>query len=180
MKTFQKVIVGGTAAGIIAALIWKKFGIQKPKQAQPVMDFDIEKYLGKWYEIARLDFRHERNLNNTTATYSMNEDGSIHVLNEGYNTKDRAWTHSEGRAIFRGDETVGALSVSFFGPFYTGYNIICIDEDYQYALIAGKSLDYLWLLSRTKDIPEEVKNRFLIQAEFIGYDTDELLWVHHD
>ncbi len=84
-----------------------------------------------------------------------------------------------GKAKFRGDKNVAALKVSFFGPFYSGYNVLAIDEEYQYALVAGKNLDYLWILSRTPSLPEVIKDRYLQLAKDIGYNTSDLLWVDH-
>lgn len=151
-----------------------------PKKAVAVKPFDKEKYLGKWYEIARLDFKFEKNLNNTTAEYSLKDDGKIKVVNKGYNTKKDKWQEAEGKAKFVGDSNVAMLKVSFFGPFYAGYNVIAIDKDYKYALIAGRNLDYLWILSRETTIPDSIKNDYLKIAQDIGYKTDELIWVKHD
>tara|TARA_R110002096_G_scaffold434705_1_gene657589 strand:+ start:771 stop:1310 length:540 start_codon:yes stop_codon:yes gene_type:complete len=150
-----------------------------PKGAEAVKPFDKEKYLGKWYEIARLDFKFERNLNNTTASYSLNDNGTIKVDNQGYNTKKEEWTQAIGKAKFVGDDDIAKLKVSFFGPFYSGYNVIAIDKEYKYALVAGESLKYLWILSRETVIPEDVKNEYLKMAEEIGYNTSELIWVEH-
>ncbi|MDT3388723.1 MAG: lipocalin family protein, partial [Bacteroidota bacterium] len=119
-----------------------------PEGAVAVKPFDKGKYLGKWYEIARLDFKYERNMNNTTAEYSLNDNGTIKVDNRGYNYKKGKWQQAIGKAKFVGDENLAMLKVSFFGPFYSGYNVIAIDKNYKYALIAGASLKYLWILSR--------------------------------
>ncbi len=151
-----------------------------PNGAVAVKPFDKEKYLGKWYEIARLDFKYERNLNNTTAEYSLNENGTIKVDNKGYNTVRNRWEQAVGKAKFVAEENTAMLKVSFFGPFYSGYNVIAIDKDYKYALVAGKSLKYLWILSRETHIPDHIKNDFLKVAEDIGYNTSNLLWVKHD
>jgi len=151
-----------------------------PEGAEAVSPFDSEKYLGKWYEIARIDFKYEEDLNNTTAEYSLKEDGTIKVDNKGYNTKKQEWEQAIGKAKFVGSDSVARLKVSFFGPFYSGYNVIAIDPDYTYALVAGESLDYLWILSRETTIPEDVKQDYLKVAQAIGYDTDRLLWVEHD
>lgn len=151
-----------------------------PKNAVAVKSFDKEKYLGKWYEIARLDFKFERNMDNTTAEYSLNEDGSIKVDNQGYNTKKKEWAQAIGKAKFVGDEDNAMLKVSFFGPFYAGYNVIAIDKNYKYALVAGASLKYLWILSREAEIPNEIKSKYLKIAGDIGYNTSNLLWVKHD
>jgi len=151
-----------------------------PKGAEAVKPFDKAKYLGKWFEIARIDFKFERNLNNTTAEYSLNENGTIKVDNKGYNTITGKWLQAIGKAKFVGDDDVAMLKVSFFGPFYSGYNVIAIDPDYQYALVSGKNLKYLWILSRTISIPDEVKNEYLKIAEDIGFNTSELLWIEHN
>jgi apolipoprotein D and lipocalin family protein len=151
-----------------------------PEGAVAVKPFDKEKYLGKWYEIARLDFKYERDLNNTTAEYSLNNNGTIRVENQGYNTKKEEWVQATGKAKFAGAEDVAMLKVSFFGPFYAGYNVIALDNEYRYALVAGESLKYLWILSRDTNIPVEIKDKYLKIAEEIGYNTSELIWVVHD
>lgn len=151
-----------------------------PQNAIAVKSFDKAKYLGKWYEIARLDFKYERNLNNTTAEYSLNENGSIKVDNQGYDTQEEEWKQAIGKAKFVGDENTAMLKVSFFGPFYGGYNVIAIDDNYKYALVAGSSLKYLWILSRESKIPDHIKTKYLQIAENIGYETSNLLWIKHD
>lgn len=151
-----------------------------PKGVIAVKPFDKEKYLGKWYEIARIDFKYERNLNNTTAEYTLNNNGTIRVDNKGYNTKNGEWKQAIGKAKFVGNENIAMLKVSFFGPFYAGYNVIALDPDYKYALVAGASFKYLWILSRETSIPDEIKNEYLKIAKDFGYNTSDLLWVKHD
>jgi len=151
-----------------------------PKGTKAVIDFEKEKYLGKWYEIARLDFKYEKDLNNTTANYSIRDDGKIKVVNKGYNYIKQEWTEAEGKAKFVGKEDVAMLKVSFFGPFYAGYNVIALEDNYQYALVCGKNTDYLWLLSREKTIPTEIKEKFLAQAKDLGFTTNDLVWVEHN
>ena len=151
-----------------------------PDTAKAVSPFDKSRYLGKWYEIARFDFKFERNLNNTTATYSLNPNGSIQVLNRGYDTVSTKWQQAIGKAKFVQEDSVAMLKVSFFGPFYAGYNVIAIDPDYNYALVCGNNLNYLWILSREKSIPEDIKNAYLDIAKRVGYDTSKLLWIKHD
>lgn len=151
-----------------------------PKKAKPVQNFDLNKYLGNWYEIARFDFRFEKDLDNVMAQYSLNNKGNVNVVNSGYNFKKEKWVSAEGVAKFRGDKNSAALKVSFFGPFYSGYNVIALDEDYKYALVAGKDLKYLWILSREKSIPEDIKAEYLKIAQEVGYDTSELIWVEHN
>ena len=150
-----------------------------PKGAVAVKPFDKKRYLGKWYEIARLDFKFEKNLNNTTAEYSLNDNGTIKVDNQGYNTKKEKWEQAIGKAKFVGEANVAKLKVSFFGPFYAGYNVVAID-DYKYALVVGKNLKYLWILSRETSIPVKIKDKYLKIAEEIGYQTSDLLWIKHD
>lgn len=148
-----------------------------PKGVEPITGFDASRYLGKWYEIARLENRFERGLEQVTATYGTRSDGGISVLNRGYNPEKNKWSESEGKAYFTGASTTGALKVSFFGPFYGGYNIIALDDNYQYALVSGPNRDYLWILSRTPTIPDTVKLNYLRIASNLGFSTDDLLWV---
>lgn len=150
-----------------------------PKGITAIQNFDKEKYLGLWYEIARMDFRFERDLNNVTATYSLNKNGSIRVDNKGFNYKQLQWKQAIGKAKLVGTPNQGMLKVSFFGPFYSGYNIIAIDGDYKYALVLGKNLHYLWILSRETTIPEETKNKFIKIASELGCNTSSLIWTEH-
>lgn len=151
-----------------------------PKNAIPVLEFDVFSYLGKWYEIARLDFKHEKDMSNVTAVYSLNDDGSIKVLNRGYDYVKGKWKESVGKAKFIDDPTVGALKVSFFGPFYTGYNVIAVDDNYQTALVVGKDKNYMWILSRTTSIPDDVKLEYLALASGLGIDVNNLVWVEQE
>lgn len=151
-----------------------------PKGATAVKSFELDRYLGKWYEIARKDFKYEKNLNNVTAHYSLNNNGTIEVVNRGFDVVNKEWKESVGKAKSVGDPNDGRLKVSFFGPFYFGYNVIEIDPDYQYALVAGDNLKYLWILLRQPNIPEDIKNRYLEKAQEIGYDISDMVWGAHD
>lgn len=148
-----------------------------PQGTTAVKPFNLKKYLGTWYEIARFDYFFERNLEQVTATYSLRPDGKIKVDNKGFNTKKQKWEQSIGKAVPVDDPTEAKLKVSFFGPIYSGYNVVALEGDYEYALVAGRSLDYLWLLSRKPTMPDEIKQRFIAKAKSIGYDTDKLVWV---
>lgn len=151
-----------------------------PKGVVPVSNFEKDRYLGKWYEIARFDFKFERGLNNTTAEYTLNANGTLKVDNRGYNIKKGEWKQAIGKAKFVSDERVAMLKVSFFGPFYGGYNVIALDSEYKYALIAGANFKYLWILSRETTIPQDVKESYLKIAKNYGFDTNKLLWIDHD
>ena len=165
----------------VAILLFSLYSCQSiPKRASVISNFNATRYMGSWYEIARIDFKFEKNLNNTTAHYSLKDNGDIKVINSGFNYVKNEWKKSEGNAKFRGDKDKGALKVSFFGPFYSGYNIYALDNDYKYALIGGKNYDYLWILSREKTIPNIIKEKYLKIAKEIGYDVNDLLWVEHD
>ncbi len=148
-----------------------------PEGAKAVKPFEINKYLGNWYEIARMDFKFERDLKNVTATYSLNDNGTIKVLNQGFNINTNERKQAIGKAKFVDLTDEAKLKVSFFGPFYAGYNVVALDAEYKYALIAGQSLEYLWILSREKTIPENIKTEYLKIAESIGYKTSDLIWV---
>jgi apolipoprotein D and lipocalin family protein len=151
-----------------------------PEGVVAIKPFDSAKYLGKWYEIARFDFKFERNLNNTTAQYTVNDDGTIKVVNRGYNYEKKKWVEAAGIAKFVGKPDVAMLKVSFFRPFYGGYNVIALDKEYKYALVCGNNLSYLWILSRETTIPEDIKQNYLAVAEKLGFNTSALIWVEHD
>ena len=176
----KKIFALGSAAIFSATLFAINSCSSIPKGAKAVQNFAKEKYLGTWFEIARLDFIFEQNLNNTTAEYSLNENGSIKVINRGYNYIKNKTVASTGKVKFVGDSREGKLKVSFFGPFYSGYNVLAIDADYKYALVAGKNLKYMWLLSRDKTMPESIKSDYLKIAKDLGYNTSNLIWVKHD
>lgn len=144
-----------------------------------VEGFELDKYLGKWYEIARLDHSFERGLQRVTAEYTMREDGGVSVTNRGFSTEKGEWKHAQGKAYFVGSSNVGHLKVSFFGPFYGSYGVFELDEDYQYAFVASSSTKYLWFLSRTPQVSPDLKARFIEQSKQRGYDTDALIFVDH-
>lgn len=150
-----------------------------PQGIEVVNSFDAEKYMGKWYEIARFDFRFEKDLNNVTATYSLNKNGSIKVENRGYNYISKEWKQAIGKAKLSGMAGEAKLKVSFFGPFYAPYNVIALDNEYKYALVIGKNFKYMWILSREKSIPETVKQNYLKIAKDAGFDTSALIWTEH-
>lgn len=179
MKGKVFLISGGIllAAGLAIGAMSMKHSRTIPDGAQAVTPFSAERYLGTWYEIARFDFKFEKGLSHVTANYSMNDNGSIRVLNKGYDAAKDKWKESVGKALFVGNPDVAMLKVSFFGPFYAGYNVAAIDPDYRYALVIGRNLDYLWLLSREKTMPQEVADRYLALASNIGYDTSRLIWT---
>ncbi len=177
MKNIKSII---GVCSVVFALCFLQSCVGIPDGATAVKDFKKDKYLGKWYEIARFDFRFERNLDNTTAQYSLNKDGSIKVLNKGFNYLKKKWDSATGKAKFVGSETEARLKVSFFGPFYGGYNVVAIDENYENALIYGNSTDYIWFLSRHKTMNEATKKKFLEKAKKDGYDVSKLIWVEHN
>lgn len=151
-----------------------------PKTVTPVDEFELERYLGKWYEIARLDHSFERGLENVSAEYTMREGGGVRVLNRGYSTPKNAWKEAEGKAFFVGESDIGYLKVSFFGPFYGSYVVFDLDkQDYQYAFISGPDETYLWFLSRTPTVSQELLSRFVEQARSLGFNTDKLIYVKH-
>jgi apolipoprotein D and lipocalin family protein len=149
-----------------------------PDGVQPVSGFELDRYLGTWYEVARLDHRFERGMSNVTATYSMREDGGVKVLNRGYLVDKKEWDTANGKAYFVGEEDVGQLKVSFFGPFYGGYNIIDLDKDgYQYSLVAGPDRSYLWVLSRTPELEPATLTALVDKAASLGFPVDDLIYV---
>tara|TARA_R110002020_G_scaffold46053_6_gene131321 strand:+ start:262 stop:765 length:504 start_codon:yes stop_codon:yes gene_type:complete len=148
-----------------------------PEGTQPVTGFELDRYLGQWFEIARLDHSFERGLDCVTANYSLRDDDGVQVINRGYNLEEQEWDEAEGRAYFIDDESVGRLKVSFFGPFYGGYNVLELDDDYQWALVSGPNRDYLWILSRTAEMDSAVEERLRERAAELDFPTDELIDV---
>ncbi|MEM8491791.1 MAG: lipocalin family protein [Pseudomonadota bacterium] len=151
-----------------------------PEGVQPVTGFEAERYLGRWYEIARLDHSFERDLVSVSAEYSRRDDGAIRVLNRGFDVEDQEWSDIEGVAKFVGDEDEAYLKVSFFGPFYGSYVVFGLDrEGYDYAFVSGYNNDYLWLLARDTKVSTEIKDAFIVRAAKLGFDTQAVIWVDH-
>lgn len=154
--------------------------VRLPDGVEPVQGFEPDRYLGTWYEIARLDHSFERGLSRVTAQYGKRDDGGISVLNRGYDAEKGEWSEAEGKAYFVQSEDVGHLKVSFFGPFYSAYGVFELDEEYQYAWVAGHDRDYLWLLARSPEPDQAMIDRFVRRAAELGYDTGELIFVEHE
>jgi apolipoprotein D and lipocalin family protein len=152
-----------------------------PEGVRPVGNFELDRYLGKWFEIARLDHSFERGLTRVTAEYSMRDDGGVRVVNRGYSAEKGEWEEAEGKAYFVESPDRAYLKVSFFGPFYGSYVVFELDKrDYQYAFISGPDTSYLWLLSRTPYVSEEILQRFTERAAALGFDTEEIISVNQD
>ncbi len=150
-----------------------------PEGVKPVENFNLNKYQGKWYEIARLDHSFERGLEQVTAQYQLMPNGYVKVTNRGFSTKENSWDVATGKAKFVDREDIGFLKVSFFGPFYGSYVIFNLDEQYQHSFVAGPNTSYLWLLSRTPNPDKAVINRFLTMSKELGFDTKTIIFPKH-
>ncbi len=162
-------------------LLFFFFGcVRIPERVTPVDRFDIHRYLGQWFEIARLDHSFERGLSHVSAHYSMRDDGGVKVLNRGYSEREKTWKQVEGKAYFVQGDDIGYLKVSFFGPFYGSYVIFDLDrEHYSYALVCGPEKSYLWILSRTPHMETDQRNALVAKAAELGFDTQKLIFVDH-
>jgi len=148
-----------------------------PEGLKPISGFEIERYLGTWYEIARLDHSFERGLTQVTAEYSLREDDGVRVINSGYDAAQQQRRSAEGKAYFIETPDIGRLKVSFFGPFYGAYNIIALDKsDYRYVMIAGNTRDYLWIMARTPSLDAAVLESLIDQAKAMGFSTQDLIY----
>jgi apolipoprotein D and lipocalin family protein len=178
MKKGKTLIAVAAAAGVagLAYALWPK---QKLPASAIVDPFNKEKYLGKWNELARLPNLIEKDLQDLTEEYTLKEDGTIKVVTRAFNASKNKPVEATGTIKFKGSETRGQLEVAYFLPIYLDYNILDIDDDYQYALVSGSSKAYLWLLSRENAIPEEIKQRFLNKAATLGFDIAKLEWTGH-
>ena len=151
-----------------------------PTGVEPVRGFDLERYLGTWHEIARLDHSFERGLTNVTATYAKTDDGGVGVLNRGFDPLKGQWKEAQGRAYFLQGPDIASLKVSFFGPFYGGYHVFALDPDYRWAMVAGPSREYLWILAREPQLPPDVLADLLETAAQAGFDTGSLIYPPND
>nr|MCX3323401.1 lipocalin family protein [Bacillus paranthracis] len=151
--------------------------VTKPANINPVENFQADKYLGKWYEIARFDNSFEKGMTNVYAEYSLNPDGTIKVINSVITPSTGKRSYATGIANFVEDKNIGYLKVSFFRPFYGAYVVFELDDNYKYAYVGGADKDYLWLLARTKTVPQNIKDDFINRAKALGYATDKLVWV---
>ena len=141
-----------------------------------VNEFDLSRYLGQWYEVARYDHSFERGMDNTMAEYILQDDGKVFVLNSGW--KNGKFKIAEGKAKYKDPEgKPGALKVSFFLFFYSEYNVMMVDENYQISLVGSKAEKYLWILSRTPVPDPDLLQAVLDEAKSRGYDTSKLIWV---
>jgi apolipoprotein D and lipocalin family protein len=172
----RKIIVSLQIASV--ALLAACTGL--PHGTTAVTGFELDRYLGTWYEIARLDHRFERGLTNVTANYELRDDGGVQVVNRGFNPDSVTWEEATGKAYFIDAPDVGRLKVSFFGPFYGAYNIVELDHDaYQYSLVVGPDRSYLWILARSPDLPESVVRQLVDTARKLDFPVDELIYVSH-
>lgn len=149
-----------------------------PQGVSAVTPFEVSRYTGVWYEIARLDHRFERGLTDISATYKDDGDSSITVINRGFNPESNAWQEAVGHAFFLGDKTVASLKVSFFGPFYGGYHVVALDQkDYRWSLVMGPDRDYFWILLRDRHLSPALKAELLSRVRRLGIAEDQLIWT---
>lgn len=146
-----------------------------PTGIKPISNFDIQKYLGTWYEIARLDHSFEKGLIDVYAEYSLRDDGGIKVINRGKNSSSGEWKEAIGKAYFINEKDIGSLKVSFFWPFYGAYHIAKLDKSYTMALIIGPNINYAWILSRSEKPDTKLCNEYFKEASQLGIDYDK--WI---
>jgi apolipoprotein D and lipocalin family protein len=152
-----------------------------PEGLHAIENFEVNRYLGTWYEIGRLENRFETGLERISATYQLRDDGGIDVTNKGWNGQTGEWNQVEGKAYFIDKTDVGRLKVSFFGPFYGAYNIIELDKvNYSYAMVTGPDKSYLWILSKTKELPKQTLATLIEHAKALGFDTDRIILVKQE
>ena len=171
------------AALVTAALVLAVAGcgsLSPPAGISAVTPFDLARYEGRWYEAARLDHSFERGMTDVSSTYQRQADGSVRVVNRGFDAGKNAWRQAVGKALFTGDAQTASLKVSFFGPFYGGYHVAALDADYQWALVVGPDRGYCWILSRSKQLTPAVREQLVARVSALGIDTQALIWVTHE
>ncbi len=167
-------------AALATAVLAGCSSTRPPEGIAPVSPFDLARYEGRWYEVARLDHSFERGMTDVRATYQSQNDGSVRVVNRGFDAAKNNWREAVGKALFVGDTNTASLKVSFFGPFYGGYHVAALDADYQWALVVGPDRSYCWILSRSKQLAPAVRAHIVARAQALGIDTQALIWVTHD
>ena len=150
-----------------------------PPGVEAVSPFDLQRYQGRWHELARLDHSFERGMTDVSATYTPQADGSVRVVNRGFAAASGQWREAVGKALFTGAPTTGSLKVSFFGPFYGGYHVAALDPDYRWALVLGPDTSYCWILARDKQLDAAQRDAIVARAQALGVDTHALIWVTH-
>jgi lipocalin len=179
MKNTMKTLLTCGLVLCMAACAGKRAGTTR--MIPIVQEIDIGRYMGTWYEIARLPHRFERNLENVTATYTLKDDGEVEVLNRGYDTAKKKWKQILGKAWIPDPKIPGRLKVSFFWFFASDYRIISLDtEKYSHSLVTSSSRKYLWILSRTPDIDDGIYSDLVEKARAWGFPVKELYRVKHD
>lgn len=153
--------------------------LRPPASVTPVTPFDLQRYQGLWYELARLDHGFERGMTDVTAEYTPQPDGSVKVVNRGFSVPRGQWQRAVGKALFTGDPGTASLKVSFFGPFYGGYHVAALDPDYRWALVVGPDTGYCWILARDPSLPPQTLQSIVARAGELGVDTSALIWVSH-
>ena len=171
-RAFKSLLLAVTLAALAACST-----TALPPGVEAVTPFELQRYQGRWFEIARLDHRFERGMSNVSAMYTPQADGSVRVVNRGYVKSGNSWKEALGRALFTGASTTGSLKVSFFGPFYGGYHVAALDQDYRWALVVGPDLSYCWILARDKQLTPAQRTAILSKARAIGVNIDALIWV---
>ena len=168
----KHLVIAALVAGILPFAACSKSDLD----TSTVKQFDLSRYLGQWYEIARYDHSFEKGMESTMANYILQEDGTVVVLNTGW--KNGKYKIAEGKAKYPDPSAdPGALRVSFFLFFYSDYNVMMVDENYQISLVGSKSDNFLWILSRTPIPDQDLLNAVLAEAESRGYDLSKLIWV---
>ena len=167
----------------LAAYWWVRSKPQSVRPAaviEPVADFDVERFVGDWYEIARIEQGLGKPLTRSRVEYALQDDGSLSITSRGFHTGTHRWVESTGTARFVGSPHFGAMKASFLGLFFEGYHVVAIDPDYRWAMIMGDTTDSFKLLSRTPVLDGETTDRLVYQAELMGVEADRIHWVMQD
>ncbi len=159
--------------GILSSILRKK-----KNETPPICDVDLERYVGTWYEIARYPHRFEEGLDNTTANYTLRSDGKIQVINGGLKNGKREV--AKAVATVPDKNCTGKLLVSFFWPFNGEYRVIRLGKDYDFVVVTGSTMDYLWILSRQPKISKDLHDDLTAFVSSKGYDLERIIWVKQD
>lgn len=175
--TSRRILLAFVVALVVFIVLGSCASQKAPPGVDPVQAFEVERYMGKWFEVARLDHSFERGLTHVTAEYALRDDGKVTVINRGYSRNACRFDKADGVAKFQGAKDVASLSVTFFWPFYGGYHVFDLGDDYSHSLISGPSTKYLWILSREPELDQAVIDRLVEKAKSKGFPVHELIYV---
>ncbi|WP_051313174.1 lipocalin family protein [Sporocytophaga myxococcoides] len=169
-------VLGGAIAGAILGYLMRR----KPAPLKVERKIDLNRYQGKWYEIAAIPTKFEKGCINATSEYSLEKDGTFRIVNECRVTESGNLKKSFGKAILKDAGTNSKFKVKFRGPFKRDYQILSVGNEYEYALAGDESRTRLWILSRKPVLSKNVVDQLIDKAKNEGFDIGKIVFIKHN